>query len=77
MTSCNDNKGLTNMEWQPIETAPRDMPVLIWDDQCVVAGCSKLTGAWFVADTYGFCEDGQIYNPTHWMPLPPPPITRA
>ncbi|MDX8400803.1 MAG: hypothetical protein R8K20_11240 [Gallionellaceae bacterium] len=20
------------------------------------------------------CEDSMVYEPTHWMPLPPPPV---
>ena len=59
--------------WQPIETAPGpDVPVLVWDGKCTV-GRKTTHGSWFVDDTYGFCEDGQIYDPTHWQPLPAGP----
>jgi hypothetical protein len=66
------------LQWQPIETAPRDgTPVLVgWD-----------TG-WWDADKC-HCEDGvwgylnsdmsfTPFNeqPTHWLPLPPPPALK-
>lgn len=59
------------MEWQPIETAPRDgtrilvfYPVL--DGHIFTAGFEFGTwqsGIW----------DGRREQPTHWMPLPEPP----
>lgn len=60
-------------EWQLIETAPTepDHPILVWDGSVVVARHSN--GRWWVDNTYGFCEDGQIWEPTHWMPLPEGP----
>lgn len=45
-------------EWQPIETAPEGVPVLVYDyrnNRYSVGGIYKFTYA------------------THWMPLPPPP----
>ncbi len=60
------------MNWQPIETAPKDgTQVLLW-----IGGHSE---PW--AQT-GFFEGGywldsyegiDLSSPTHWMPLPPPP----
>lgn len=61
-------------EWQPIETAPKDVrfiayyigykrPFIAWwnvADQC------------FESDSTVIMNDGPE-NPTHWMPLPPPP----
>lgn len=57
--------------WQPIETAPRDQVLLLaaeyygagdWRIKC---GCSLPGGGWLVW--------GASWEPTHWMPLPPPP----
>lgn len=72
------------MEWQPIETAPKDgTPVLLyfngWDRP--TARPTVYVGTW----TTDFDGDGEWYidwgdltqyhiGPmTHWMPLPPPP----
>jgi hypothetical protein len=67
------------MQWQPIETAPKD-GTEIWlfcpDEQP-----QQVAGYW-AADPNGpywaYCEQlvmdvaGEAF-PTHWMPLPPPP----
>jgi len=62
------------MDWQPIETAPRDGTLIL------IAG-----GTFFGVDIaawrrdgwcggYGAEYDGEYWHkPTHWMPLPPPP----
>jgi hypothetical protein len=79
------------MDWQPIETAPKDgTRVLVWASKwageiagvineaqgsCRIAyytnGQSDYSGDWWnddVGDAYStWCQ------PTHWMPLPPPP----
>ena len=64
------------MEWQPIETAPKDgTNVLLCADGYVEIGFwlpnphTWNDGAWWV-------EGGQITarNTTHWMPLPKAPI---
>lgn len=57
------------VEWQPIETAPKDgTAILIYhqraDAQAVAA---PVIGGWFVP------RGGPVKNPTHWMPLPEPP----
>lgn len=57
------------MEWQPIETAPKDEWVLVWlrDDEChAIAELSD--GRWF--DDQGIMHD---QSPALWMPLPQPP----
>ncbi len=66
-------------DWQPIETAPRDgTKIIAWRpavgvaDTMYYAEYEGLTGgAWHWAD------DGDAPHverqPTHWMPLPPPP----
>lgn len=65
--------------WQPIETAPENsdsVPVLLWDArlrQCVVGRRFAYPKGWIVDNSYGWNEDGQIDDVTHWMPTPPPP----
>jgi hypothetical protein len=71
------------MNWQPIESAPKDSTwVLLWQ-----AGWqAPLTGFW-CEDYYGvpkaphwvFCNPWAFSRgqPTHWMPLPPPPTTET
>ena len=61
------------MEWQPIETAPKDgTPVLLWalldwkDDLVPVCG-------WYAQSSRKWLCHAAWLNPTHWMPLPAPP----
>lgn len=60
------------MEWQPIETAPKDTTVLLYGakrlEMCV--GMNHSRDGW-VTDTTS--EWLSMYTPTHWMPLPEPP----
>lgn len=62
--------------WQPIATAPRDGPVLVWDYHGMVAAIyNPLDGKWWLDLPYRF-EAGipkLELEPTHWMPLPAPP----
>ena len=74
------------MNWQPIETAPRDgtsillfcggqpednMAVGFWSTSIwVTYGNQNIKGAWVIYE----CRSDTIeVHPTHWMPLPPPP----
>lgn len=66
------------MDWQPIETAPKDgteVILYVADFDSVTTGWySSRTGLWPRHDE--FTEDGDACNiglPTHWMPLPEPP----
>lgn len=52
------------MEWQPIESAPRDAWVLVANKDEFI-GVAK----WNPYEPY--CEFGE--DVTHWMPLPEPP----
>lgn len=64
------------MNWQPIETAPKDgTDVLVWGP-----GCKSIVASWNPAETRwsdGFWDDGLTDDPwihaTHWMPLPAGP----
>ncbi len=61
-------------EWQPIETAPKDKRVLLFDGDWVSAG------AYTDYDNFGWVMDSDEGphsgpGPTHWMPLPAPPST--
>ena len=65
------------MEWQPIETAPYGVRVLVYTpvfEEVSEAWRSPNTGLW--PRDQEFNEDGEPCNvglPTHWMPLPNPP----
>ena len=59
------------MEWMPIETAPVDdgeFFLVYADGEVFMAQRSRnnYTG-------FAIAYDGQALDPTHWMPLPPPP----
>lgn len=77
------------MEWQPIETAPKDRSILVvggtWSSDGGGSGMcdndypltQSVIACW---QRDGWCMgNGDAYNeewwatPTHWMPLPPPP----
>lgn len=70
------------MEWQPIETAPKDgTPILIY---CSDLGDERYSGAaittvvwegtWSLCQCGTYAEDGDLFGtPSHWMPLPNPP----
>ena len=65
----------TEREWKPIETAPKDgTDVLAYvpeTDQQFVIYWHQHDKCW----AYAVCELGTIYCiPTHWMPLPQPPL---
>ena len=70
------------MEWQPIETAPRDgTTILVWQKGSVEFARWN-TGPWnkmprpfwdgTLAALWGKMT-ARNHPPTHWMPLPPPP----
>ena len=69
-----------NQGWQPIETAPKDgTHILIFcphDDVPIAVGhmwAGEGPAFWSYADELlmNVCPEG--CDPTHWMPLPPPP----
>ena len=65
-------KGDFVMEWQPIETAPKDGTVILTDDGTAMFDSA---GRWVACGTSGYpysCVDNGVYDlePTVWMPLP-------
>jgi hypothetical protein len=67
--------------WRPIETAPKDgTHILMWRPSKAGAVVKE---AWWQTDSPfgpGWGGHGWMYStwlqPTHWMPLPPPPSDR-
>ena len=65
------------MEWQPIETAPRDgAPILIYGEASSSGGCPVAMARWdkkyslWKFQTHAAWGSKVKDNPTHWMPLP-------
>lgn len=59
------------MKWQPIETAPKDIAVILYEDgESYVAEWDRRFDRWRmpIAPRVYFKPD-----PSHWMPLPEPP----
>ncbi len=75
------------MEWQPIETAPKDGTHILahgtyqWEDYVHNQKSGSVVVAWYDAEGWGVScwvlVNSNPYQdrcqPTHWMPLPPPP----
>jgi len=67
------------MDWQTIDTAPRDKPLLGWSQyEGVFRMVSRSAGGWWLDGTdadnaHDLSSDLITVYPTHWMPLPPPP----
>ena len=69
------------MTWQSIETAPRDGTRFLackGYGGAIVVGymgtVTRLSGIGErVEETFRIFPSGLRWNPTHWMPLPPPP----
>ena len=56
------------MEWQPIDTAPKDgRNVLVFDGEP-----EPYIAWWHLTNAEWRASDGAV-SPTHWHPLPPPP----
>lgn len=65
--------------WQPIETAPKDgTPILGCRSTWVYPSCMVwLDGPSLIPGWHSFDVSAQgrkPYSPTHWMPLPVPPL---
>lgn len=62
-------------EWQPIETAPRDLWLLLFSqyDGCHVACWDKFWGGWRGLETDHYGDPVLLDCVTHWMSLPENP----
>ena len=66
------------MNWQTIETAPKDgTPILGWDGTQITSifwddPSYGLNGLWRVSCPGEWADDDSFF-PSHWMPLPEPP----
>lgn len=65
--------------WQPIETAPRNAKILLWGkfwndrdsfQNPLIGMWNPHEGRWVIAGEMRFGV-----RPTHWMPLPAPPLS--
>lgn len=73
------------MEWQPIETAPEGVPILVWVPEAHRGfGSAEVVVIYRDHDDIQYWTNGganagdDVYferTPTHWMPIPPEPIT--
>ena len=65
-------------EWQPIETymdAPARRNVVLWNGVRVFLGWLSDEGGWSDATNQDRDDFPESPQPTHWMPLPAPPLT--
>lgn len=80
MSDFSAHPRVSSSDWQPIETAPMDGTELLlsgpsWngmkpDEPPYFAVGLWQSGAWREG------EDGsRLWSPTHWMPLPEPPVS--
>lgn len=66
--------------WQPIETAPEDGQCLVWcatDDGGEVMKLPRDKRGFWLYDSEPTFSAPFYIEPTHWMPLPPPPAIDA
>jgi hypothetical protein len=67
------------MEWQPIETAPRDGTHILGyaDGEMAAVYClpTWYDDGWSLSVSGKPASDSYFW-PTHWMPLPKPPETK-
>lgn len=72
-------------QWRDIETAPKDGNALLYGvqldhhaDQVHYQGPLIFTGYWDAIDeawcATGSTWEGPFFEPSHWMPLPEPPV---
>ena len=71
----------TYPQWQPIETAPKNAPILVFIPDAEHYGPGVYRGmlvdngkrAHWSTNAMNCGGDCGHRTPTHWMPLPPPP----
>ena|SRR5579872_1661857 len=56
-------------QWQPIETAPIDEEVLVFDGDEILIAYKNDDGYWI----HSYTPSTERLLPSHWMPLPEPP----
>lgn len=62
-------------DWQPIETAPKDGTEMVLWDGGPTFGVWRPAISGFYDCVGGDPNDPEPFSPTHWMPLPSPPLT--
>jgi hypothetical protein len=63
-------KGKDMSDWQPIETAPMDTDVLLFEPDSYIFVGSGWESAFNDDDPYWCASGGPRSFPTHWMHLP-------
>lgn len=70
-TATSAQKVVMGTGWQKIETAPKNQRIIgVWKDgkwQAAELWWDDMVEEWTHTSADYYC------NPTHWMPLPPPP----
>lgn len=65
------------VDWKSEISAPLDTAVLVWADGEVAVAHKTLyangTSCWWIDNSHGYNEDGEIYFVTHWTELPEGP----
>jgi hypothetical protein len=73
-------KAASSPAWQPIETAPKDVPIFVFNGEYGVMQWSEgVNGTeswalWVWSDDLINDADPSPDQPTHWMPLPAAPV---
>lgn len=62
------------MDWQPIETAPKDGTWILTWTQGIHHDCSPYLVLRWNKGEWCYEAGHDWYDPTHWTPLPPEPV---
>lgn len=65
-------------DWYPIKCAPEDgKRILLYGKPNMESSLEIVTGWFEEGGTWGWCDSrGHDFYPTHWMPLPSPPLVQ-